>query len=78
MNKLWTIFKREFLTRVKTKGFIIGTVLTPLFIIILSIGPGLLMTLKSEKSKQISVVDLSGIVFDQLVAAVSDTTSEGK
>ena len=78
MNKLWTIFKREYLTRVKTKGFIIGTVLTPLFIIILTIGPGLLMTLKSEKAKRISVVDLSGIVYDNLVTAVSDTSGSGK
>ena len=43
MNKLWTIFKREYLSRVKTKGFIIGTALTPLFIIGVTIGPGLLM-----------------------------------
>jgi len=78
VNKLWTIFKREYLTRVKTKGFIIGTVLTPLFIIILTIGPGLLMTLKSEKAKRISVVDLSGIVYDNLVTAVSDTSGSGK
>ena len=78
MNKLWTVFKREFLTRVKTKGFIIGTLLTPLFIILISIGPGLLMNLKSEKSKQIAVVDLSGIVYDELVQALNDTTSSGQ
>lgn len=78
MNKLWTVFKREFLTRVKTKGFIIGTLLTPLFIILISIGPGLLMNLKSEKSKKISVVDLSDIVYDELVQALNDTTSSGK
>ncbi len=78
MNKLWTVFKREFLTRVKTKGFIIGTLLTPLFIILISIGPGLLMNLKSEKAKQISVVDLSGIVYDELVQSLNDTTSSGQ
>lgn len=78
MNKFWTIFKREYLSRVKTKGFIIGTALTPLFILLLTIGPGLLMNLKSEKSKQISVVDLSGIVFDKLAISLSDTTGDGK
>ena len=78
MNKLWTVFKREFLTRVKTKGFIIGTLLTPLFIVLISIGPGLLMNLKSEKSKQISVVDLSGVVYNELVQALNDTTSSGQ
>jgi ABC-2 type transport system permease protein len=78
VNKLWTVFKREFLTRVKTKGFIIGTLLTPLFIILISIGPGLLMNLKSEKAKQISVVDLSGIVYDELIQSLNDTTSSGQ
>jgi len=78
MNRLWTIFKREYLTRVKTKGFIIGTALTPLFIILLSIGPSLLISLKTEKSKQISVVDLSGIVYDELLNALNDTTSSGE
>ncbi len=78
MNKLWTVFKREFLTRVNTKGFIIGTLLTPLFIILISIGPGLLMNLKSEKSKQISVIDLSGIVYDELVQVMNDTADSGQ
>ncbi len=77
MNKFWTIFKREYISRVKTKGFIIGTALTPLFIILLTIGPGLLMTLKSEKTKNISVIDMSGIVYDELVASLSDTTDDG-
>jgi ABC-2 type transport system permease protein len=77
MNKLWIIFKREYLSRVKTKGFIIGTILTPLLIVLLTIGPGFLMTLKSEKVKHLSVVDLSGIIYDELVAALDDTTSTG-
>jgi len=78
VNKLWTVFKREYLTRVKTKGFIIGTILTPLFIVLVTVGPGLLMSLKSEKSKNISVVDLSGIVYDELVRALNDTTASGQ
>ena len=30
MNKLWLIIKREYLSRVTTKAFILGTFLTPL------------------------------------------------
>ncbi len=29
MRKIWLVFKREYLTRVKTKGFVIGTLLVP-------------------------------------------------
>lgn len=78
MNKLWIIFKREYLTRVKTKGFLIGTILMPIFIIVVSLGPGLLMSIRSEKTKHISVVDLSGIVYQDLVTTLNDTTSSGK
>jgi len=78
VNKFWTIFKREYLTRVKTKGFIIGTALTPLLIIALTIGPGLLMNMKSEKVKHLSVIDMSGIVYEKLVLALDDTTDSGE
>ena len=30
MHKLWLIIKREYITRVKTKGFVIGTLIVPL------------------------------------------------
>jgi len=75
VNKVWTIFKREYLTRVKTKGFIIGTALTPLLIIALTIGPGLLINMKSDKVKHLSVIDMSGIVYEELVLALDDTTN---
>jgi ABC-type Na+ efflux pump permease subunit len=32
MRKLWLIIKREYVTRVRTKGFVIATVGVPLFI----------------------------------------------
>lgn len=78
MNKFFTIFKREFLSRVKTKGFIIGTAVTPLLIIALTIGPGLLMNIKSEKPKHFSMVDLSGIVFEKFEKSLDDTTDAGQ
>ncbi len=78
MNKLWIIFKREYLSRVKTKGFIIGTAITPLFIILLTIGPGLLMQMDSEKIKHYSVIDMSGIVYDELTATLNDTAKTGE
>ncbi len=78
MNKFWTIFKREYLSRVKTKGFIIGTVLTPIFLIGITLAPGLLMELKSEKVRTFAVIDMSNIVYEELVKAMDDTTSTGE
>ena len=78
MNKAWTIFKREYLTRVKTKGFVIGTIIGPIFLLLLSFGPGLLMNIQSEKVKHVSVVDISGIVFEKFYQAFDDTTNSGE
>jgi ABC-2 type transport system permease protein len=33
MNKTWLIIKREYITRVRNKTFIISTFLTPLFFV---------------------------------------------
>ncbi|NOZ63281.1 MAG: ABC transporter permease [Calditrichaeota bacterium] len=78
MNKFLTIFKREYLSRVKTKGFIIGTVLTPILLIGLTLGPGLLFRLSSEKIRHYAVIDMSDIVYDEFVKAMNDTLSTGE
>jgi len=78
VNKLWTIFKHEYLSRVKTKGFILGTALTPILLILVSIAPGILINFQSEKIKHLSVIDCSGLVFSELMETVDDTTSTGK
>ena len=41
MRKIWLVVKREYLTRVRTKGFILSTVGLPLFSVgIFAISPG--------------------------------------
>ena len=32
MSNVWIVLKREFMERVRTKGFVIGTVVFPLYI----------------------------------------------
>ncbi len=63
MNKILLIIQREFLTRVRKKTFIIGTILFPLLYLVLIIGT----TYISEKSKEnlrIALIDKSGL-FDK-------------
>lgn len=65
MSNLSIIIKREYLTRVKKRSFLILTFLGPLFFAALMIAPSLLM-IESEKmgsKKNIAVLDESGI-FD--------------
>ena len=63
MNNLGIIIKREYLTRVKKRSFLLLTFLGPLFFAALMIAPSLLM-LRSEKmesKKAIVVLDESGM-----------------
>lgn len=65
MSNLSIIIKREYLTRVKKRSFLILTFLGPLFFAALMIAPSLLMieSEKMESKKNIAVLDESGI-FD--------------
>jgi len=57
MNKLVAIIKREYLQRVRTKFFVIMTVLGPLMLLVFTIVPGLLFSLKAGGATRIAVLD---------------------
>ena len=78
MRNLWTIVKREFKTRVATKGFVIGTILTPLLLGVIMSVPTILMRMDSEKQFKILVSDPADIAFDNLVIMLDDTLQNGK
>lgn len=66
MNKILLIIKREFLTRVRKKAFIIGTILFPLLYLGLIFGT----TYIAEKTKEdlnIALIDKSGLFKEDLV-----------
>ena len=60
MSKLWTIIKREYLTRVKSKGFIIGTILSPLIMSSFIIVPVLLGKYSGPDKYSVVALDQSG------------------
>ncbi len=43
MKQLLVIIRREYLSRVRTKAFVVSTVLRPLLVIVTGVLPGLLM-----------------------------------
>jgi ABC-2 type transport system permease protein len=59
MNKIGIVIKREYFTRVRSKAFIIGTILSPLLLMGLIILPSLLAA-KSGGERHIFVFDQSG------------------
>jgi len=60
MNKIWLVIKREYLTRVRNKTFILSTILLPLFFIGFIVASTYL-SIKSEDNQKVAVVDGNGI-----------------
>ena len=59
MNKTWLVIKREYLTRVKKRTFIISTILFPLLYLALIVGTSYIAA-KSSKNLRVAVIDSSG------------------
>ena len=62
MNKLWLIIKREYLTRVRKRSFILTTLLTPLAIALFALVAGLIMAYQSDKARDIMIIDQAGML----------------
>jgi ABC-2 type transport system permease protein len=61
MRKVWAVVRREFLERVRTRQFLIGTVLGPVFMAALFVLPALLS--RNTSVKRLVVVDAAGGEF---------------
>lgn len=66
MNKSILILKREYLTRVKKKSFIIMTLLVPLMMAALTILPAYLATMDDKEERTIAVYDPTGLILNRL------------
>lgn len=66
MNKLWIIIKREYLTRVMKKSFILFTILTPLLFAVFFGVVGYIMSYKNDVSQKIIVVDSGNLLNKSL------------
>lgn len=60
MNKIWLVIKREYLTRVRNKTFILSTILLPLFLIGF-IFASAYFSIKSTEKQKVAVSDSNGI-----------------
>jgi ABC-2 type transport system permease protein len=57
MNKLWLIIRREYLTRVTRRSFILATILTPLAFALFFVVVGFIFAYESDDSKRIAIID---------------------
>lgn len=66
MDKLWLIIKREYLTRVTRRSFILATLLTPLAFAVFFVVVGLIFQYESDDTKRIAIID-EGNIFDKSI-----------
>ena len=78
MGKIFKVLQREYLVFVRTKGFIIGTLLVPIIMIGFVALPIIFTQVKSEKQKKISVIDETDMIYNEFVNIMSDTLSDGR
>lgn len=60
MSKLWVLIKREYAQVVKKKSFLIGVILTPLFMVVVTTIPALLASKKPSVTEKTAIIDLDG------------------
>lgn len=71
MKKLWAVIRREYLSKVRTKAFIVGTILGPIFMAGLFILPVLLD--QPSSTRKVAVVDAAeGQLAESVVQALEE------
>ncbi|MFY0696252.1 MAG: ABC transporter permease [Balneola sp.] len=71
-SKIFLVLKREYITRAKSKSFILSTVLTPIVLIAFFGFLAWIMTSETETQKSVGVFDTTGVLVENLIA--KDTT----
>lgn len=74
----WPIIKREYLSRILTKGFWIGTAIVPLMIFGFTVLPSLLMSRTKSSPEPVRIVDALGDFFPVLQESLKKSSGEEK
>jgi ABC-2 type transport system permease protein len=78
MNKLWVLIRKEYRTVVRTKGFVIGTALTPLFLGAMLFLPAMLASRGDTSTTTIGILEVGGESLASLSDEMAtDTLSDG-
>src|SRR5260370_42358827 len=56
MRNTWLVIQREYMERVRTKAFLISTLLVPIFLLVVTVGPQKLAMMKTSGTRKIVLV----------------------
>jgi ABC-2 type transport system permease protein len=78
MSKLLIVIRKEYLLRVRTRAFVIGTILGPILIAAIIFGPALMAERTSISRQDVAVLDESGgAAFEVVQALIDSSVPEG-
>jgi ABC-2 type transport system permease protein len=77
MKKILSVIKREYIQIVRTKGFIIGTILGPVFMLALIVIPVALQFVAIDQQEKIGVIDETREIFMELDAKLDQKLKDG-
>ncbi|MGB3380833.1 MAG: ABC transporter permease [Rhodanobacter sp.] len=77
MKKIIAVVRREFVERVRTKAFVISTVLLPVFMVAMVLLPALMMS-GGDRTSRVAVVDASTTNLGQRVSQALEAEKIGK
>lgn len=66
LYKLKLIFQREYVTRIRTKAFIITTILAPVIMIAILVVPALLLIFTSDRELSFRIHDETGVIYERM------------
>jgi len=77
MTRVWLIVRREYLDRVRSKAFLIGTMLGPILMTGMVVGP-IMITGRSARATRLAILDESGTLAGPVASALSRHKLDGE
>jgi len=70
VTKLWAIIKREYLQRVRSRMFVVWTILGPLMMVLFTIVPAFIFQIKAGEATRLAILDQSGRMYERVRASI--------
>src|SRR5438876_8391500 len=66
MRKFLAVVKREYIKRVRTKFFVVATILGPVMMAAFTVVPALMFTIKAGGPTRLAIVDQTGKLYERV------------
>lgn len=78
MTKFFAVVKREYFQRVRTKMFIVSTILLPLIMSLFGVVPAIVLNINAGGPMRIAVMDQTGTMYEKVVEALANDEPVGE